>query len=347
MADAGMAVDLLLAERRGPLDGQVPPNVRVVSADQASTTMALPTVARYLGTERPDVLLTSLFEASVVGAVAARLVGAPTKVAHMVHSLPSLKAQKATGGRARLLMRILPAVLRSADALAAVSEAVADDTAAFSGRSRDEIDVIPNPVDIASVREEASKEADHPWLGGELPVIVSVGRLHSVKGHSLLLRAVARLSSQRQVRCIVIGKGARRERLKRLSRQLGIEQCVDFLGYVENPHAIVSQADAFVAPSRQEAFGLAIVEALACGIPVVAAEGPGGIPEVLVDPSGTAYGILAPRQPRHFAEAIDRILERPHDPERLQQRAGHFRVERAVSGYRNLVHRLCWSGFPV
>jgi glycosyltransferase involved in cell wall biosynthesis len=339
MAKGEAAVDLLLAERRGPLDDRVPPGVRVVSAGRASTAAALPAVARYLAEEAPDVLLTSLFGASAVGAAAARLAGTATKVAHVVHSLPTLKAQEATRPRARLLMAALPAVLRSADAVVAVSEAVADDTAAFSGRPRDRIEAIANPVEIDRVRAAADAPAAHAWLGGGAPVVVSVGRLHPKKGHALLLRAVARLRD-RQVRCIILGEGPERERLEGLARRLGIDGRVDLPGFVANPHAVVGRADALALPSRREPFGLVLVEALACGTPVVAADAPGGASEILIDRDGAAYGTLAPRRPRPFARAVARVLDGPPDPDRLQARARRFRAERAVAGYRRLVRRL-------
>lgn len=131
------------------------------------------------------------------------------------------------------------------------------------GVPADRIHVIANGITTASVPANAA--------GRPLRTILTVANLRPEKAHDVLLRAAAQLApSHPQLRFVIAGGGPREAELRALSSSLGLDGCVEFLGHVEDVPALLAQADAFVLPSRSEAFPNAAMEAMAAGLPVVA-----------------------------------------------------------------------------
>jgi glycosyltransferase involved in cell wall biosynthesis len=168
------------------------------------------------------------------------------------------------------------------DKLCAVSRYNARQIEARYGRPTS---VIHNGVDTGIFRPLGRDPALRAKLGaGQDDVLVaSLGRLVGWKGIRVLLEALAGLPAR--FRCIVIGTGPEEESLKRFAQELGLEERVAFLGRV--PHAeipgLLSQCDVFAQPSiGEEAFGISVIEAMACGLPVLASNN-GGLPEIIVE----------------------------------------------------------------
>lgn len=109
------------------------------------------------------------------------------------------------------------------------------------------------------------------------PVIGALGRLHEIKGFDVLLRAAAGLRDQGvDFRVKLAGDGPELASLKQLAADLGLEDRVEFVGWVVDPSAFLNTIDLFVVPSRYESFGLVVIEAMAAGVPVITSdiEGP-------------------------------------------------------------------------
>jgi len=176
------------------------------------------------------------------------------------------------------LISTLKSVIKNAEAAIALTE---DMKRAMQEIYPRDIIVVPNGIDIADQLDESSikDEAAHGKC------ILSVGRLESVKGVQYLIRAMKRVHDNiPDARLIIIGNGQERAMLEALSIQLGIQKNVQFVGKV--PHekvlSFMQQADVFVLPSLSEGFPMVIIEALACGLPVVAS-GVGGVPEIITN----------------------------------------------------------------
>lgn len=136
--------------------------------------------------------------------------------------------------------------------------------------------VVPNPVDERSIRKSARLTACA--LGGKIRFIAA-GRLTAQKGFDRLLRYFAEMPDT-DFHLVILGDGPLGEELARLATQLGVGDRVSFEGFVCNPWAYFATADAFVLPSRWEGMPNAALEALACGVPVIATPESGGISEV-------------------------------------------------------------------
>jgi glycosyltransferase involved in cell wall biosynthesis len=189
---------------------------------------------------------------------------------------------------------------------------------------RESLCVIPNMIETAAIAREAAQpppeELARARARGEA-VIVTAGRLHPAKGQEDLLRALPILAARSgRCRLFVLGIGRDRPRLERLSRELGVESEVEFLGFVRNPYAFFANADVFVSPSHAESFGNVIIEAMAAGAPIVSTDVPAG-PRWIVEDGRT--GTLArARDPADLAAKIAEVLD---DPVRAEAMVRHGR----------------------
>lgn len=191
---------------------------------------------------------------------------------------------------------------RSPDCVLAISRGVANGLAREFRVPRDRLRVIHNPVDVSRVSRLAQHE------DGAIPharYILACGRLHRQKGFDLLLRAFARLDIA-NLTLVLLGEGPERSRLESLAGELGISSRVQMPGFVANPWSWMARAGAFILPSRWEGFASVLVEAMACGAPVVAADCEYGPREILCD---RETGLLVrPERIESLATVIRRVL---------------------------------------
>jgi len=167
--------------------------------------------------------------------------------------------------------------------------------------------VIPNSVDLARIETLEAERPEHPWLGGPRPVIAAVGRLTVAKNYPLLLRAFADLRASQPAGLLIVGEGKERDRLRALAEGLGVGDDVAFLGSQPNPFKFIGAADVYVLSSDWEGFGNVLIEAMACGTPVVSTRYGEGAEEIITD---GVNGILVPRgERRALANAMLRLME--------------------------------------
>ena len=165
------------------------------------------------------------------------------------------------------------------DCVLAISRGVANGLARDFRVPRDRLCVIYNPVDVSRVSRLAQRE---DCAVPHARYILACGRLHRQKGFDLLLRAFARLDVA-NLTLVLLGEGPERSRLESLAGELGISSRVMMPGFVANPWSWMVRAAAFILPSRWEGFASVLVEAMACGTPVIAADCEYGPSEILRD----------------------------------------------------------------
>jgi glycosyltransferase involved in cell wall biosynthesis len=301
LLDRSVDVDLVLVRDEGELRDSVPPGAEVVLLGGGPVSRAVPKLARYLRSRRPDVVVPAIFHMSLCTLLAARLVRPRVPVVVSHHNQLSLSARHGAHAKDRVVPWLVRAGYPFADGVVAVSEGVADDLASVAHLPRSGIDVIYNPVDFDRVSAAAAAPVEHPWLAEKTGlVLVAAGRLTAQKDFATLLRAVALLDAD--VRLVVLGEGELRPELEGLARDLGVDDRVDLPGFCANPYPSYRAADLFVLSSRWEGLPTVLVEALFLGVPIVSTDCPSGPAEIL---AGGRWGrLVPPGDPTAMAEAI-------------------------------------------
>lgn len=274
-----------------------------------------------------DIIHTHLSTSSVNGALAARLARLPSVAT--VHGMSNKWSY------------------HFADRIVAVSDRARDHLIA-QRLDPSRVDRVYNGVSLAAqVRTREQWRTD--W--GVPPAAIvfgTVARLVPEKGLEDSIRAFSVVASELPGSAYVIaGDGRERERLESLVASLGLQGQVRFLGYVDDIAGCLAAMDLFLFPSHREAMGIAVVEALAAGLPVVSTD-VGGLPEV-VDPScGT---LVPPSHPAEMASAALALLPiDPANPSRCRTRAARFSISSMVEGtlavYRQAIADR-WRGLAV
>jgi glycosyltransferase involved in cell wall biosynthesis len=222
-----------------------------------------------------------------------------------------------------------------ADGIHAVSKGAARGLADVAALVPDDIRVIYNPIVDEHIDVQSQNPVTHRWFAEPAPVIVSVGRLSKEKGYSYLLEATARILRERQVRLVIVGEGPERAELEKQARELSIAESVDLIGYRENPYKYLARGDVFVLSSLWEGLPAVIVEAMACGVPVVATDCPSGPNEIITNES---EGLLVPPEDhKALAKAILKVLSDADLADRMRAtgkaRAHDFHVARITRQY--------------
>jgi glycosyltransferase involved in cell wall biosynthesis len=205
---------------------------------------------------------------------------------------------------------MMPALARrffpSADYIVGVSAGVADDLREQIGLPSERVRVVFNPIITPDIAVEAAEPVGHPWFSDGGPVLVAAGRLRPQKDFPTLLRAVALVRDRRPVRLVLLGEGPDRAELEALVDRLGLGGIVDLPGNTDNPYAYFAKCTAYVLSSRWEGLPTVLIEALACGSPIVSTDCPSGPREIL---DGGSYGVLVPvGDVEALAAAIERAL---------------------------------------
>jgi glycosyltransferase involved in cell wall biosynthesis len=220
----------------------------------------------------------------------------------------------------------------AADGITAVSQGIAEDLVCSFGLPRERVTTIYNPVVTPELLAQAQAPLDHPWFAPDAPpVILGVGRLHPQKDFPTLLRAFARVRAVRVVRLVILGEGEQRAALQQLVAELGLTKDVALPGFVGNPFAYMARAGVFVLSSAYEGLPGVLIQALACGCPVVSTDCPSGPGEILEQ---GAYGpLVGVGDVAALAQAMLALLAHPPAAERLRHRAAEFSLDRAVDRY--------------
>lgn len=333
-ASRGVEVDLVVYNADGPFARLVADDVRLVVLGCRRLETSLLPFCRYVMRERPSVVMASMQHAGIVALLAKRLVGKGRRF--IVQYQNTISRDYATFGPAgRFWLRLLGLLLPSADAVVAVSKQAAQDIVDTFPRTAGNILYIYNAVSEDAIAQLVDEPVTHPWFHDPgTPVMLSAGRLVPLKNYQSLLDAFSRVLRVRPARLIIIGEGTDRSRLVSRAKELGITDSVDFAGFQANPYSFMKNARVFVLSSLQEGLPLVLIEALACGTPVVSTDCPSGPREVL---EGGKWGRLVPvGDSRALADAMLATLDDPEDSAALVERARRFSARTIADEYLRL-----------
>jgi glycosyltransferase involved in cell wall biosynthesis len=284
---AGDPVELVVARPGGSASAAVPDGVSVKVLGSGRTAAVMPALAGYLRQQRPCGLVSALTHANLVAIAAASAARSHTRIVVAEHANVEYVLDGLPQPKAALYRRTIRTLYRRATAIVAVSNGAADSLAAATRLPRSTIRVVPNIVQVDRIRRAAATDSSTVRAGnGDVPTLVALGRLETVKGFDVLLHAFRQVRAQMSSRLVIAGEGSLRAYLESLTRELRLERDVAFPGFVSEPYPLLAQAAAVVLSSRSEALPTVILEAFALGIPVVATDCPTGPRELLGDSIG-------------------------------------------------------------
>jgi glycosyltransferase involved in cell wall biosynthesis len=335
LADRGYVVDLVLVSAEGPFLDEVSDAVRLVDLGCSRVRNSLPRLISYLRRDRPRVLLSAMGHANAIAILARILSFIPTRVIVSERNHSSVAIAESDTGLSRFLERRIRRSYRFANGIIAVSSGVADDLAKQTGLPRERIHVVYNPVSAPKMQMFSDEGKDSRLArNGPGPLIVAMGRLVKQKGFSILLRAFALLRTEQVARLVILGEGELRRSLEEEVQQLGLGCDVVLPGFVSDPFPLLRGADLFVLSSLWEGLPNGLIQAMACGTPVVATDCPSGPAEIL---GNGRWGRLVPvGDANALAVAMAATLADKSHPDVLS-RAADFNLEQAVNGYLKLM----------
>lgn len=331
LAARGLRVDLVVARAEGPYLPLVTPDVRLIDLRCRRSLASLPGLVRYLRRERPDALLAAMGCSNLIALWARTVARFRGRVVISVHINLSAHYRNAVGLTAQVYPFLFRRFYPKADAVVAVSREAADDLTEAFGLPAGQVRMIYNPVITPALFEQAQEPVEHPWFGPDQPpVVLSVGRLCPQKDFRTLIRAFAQLREHMPARLVILGDGPDRAALEAAVAERGLGHSVALPGFAANPYAYMARAGAFVLSSQWEGLPTVLIEALACGTPVVSTDCPSGPREILRD---GLYGTLVPvGDAEALAQALRAALHGPGGAAPKESWAA-FEAARAAADY--------------
>ncbi|MEL7508464.1 MAG: glycosyltransferase [Cyanobacteria bacterium J06554_1] len=347
-----LELELVLSNQAGGFLNRVPNNISLINLAIPfqlclkyvyQLTIAL---SKYLKRSKPDIILSNLPFVNLITLLAKVLSLSRVSTILVEHTLP-LERSLQYEGENKLSQRftsILTAMTRTlypyADYIVTPSHGMAKELSqslGLQGYQLDKLKVIYNPVVDCQLSQKAQQAIEHPWFqSNHPPVILAVGRLTSQKDYTTLLQAFALLRQEMTARLVILGDGPMRSQLKALITKLNIDADVNLPGFVDNPYAYMSRSSVFVLSSVWETFGVVLVEALACGCPVISTDCDYGPAEVL---DHGEYGSLVPVKDTYsLSQAIKAVLiTSSYDQQKLKDRAQAFSLEQSANQYLSIM----------
>jgi glycosyltransferase involved in cell wall biosynthesis len=287
----------------------LPPDLEVIDLRAPRLRHSLPSIVRVIWRIRPDVVFSTLGHLNLALAAlrpllppGTRLLGRETAMVSMLDD-PGYEPQPAWVSWAyRRFLHKLDAVVCQSESMKA------DLVDHFTLRPEKGL-VIRNPVDVRRIRERAREPVDAALTREpETIQLVAAGSFLPRKGFDVLVDAIASCANRR-LRLTILGEGPLKAQIVQRAAEKGVASQIRFLEFQSNPYAFFARADAFVLSSRFEGVPNVVLEALACGTPVIATPAPGGVVEIL---SGIDHCLVARAvTPAALAEAIDAFRPGP------------------------------------
>lgn len=346
--EMGHQVTVAIARSGGSYEQDLSDEVEMITLSEGwldSSTWRLMRSVRplrkYISEHCPDVVC------SVMDHVNVRLLRAlsgledPPPAVISVQNNPERRFGEKAGWRNRLLHWRMQQSYDEADQIVALSQGVAQQLVEMGLADSDRLTVIHNAGLDDEIYETKELPINERAVPGE-PLVIACGSLTEQKGYPYLLDAFHRVRGKREAKLWILGEGEQREYIESEISALGLEEDVELLGFRDNPFKFMAAADVFVLSSLWEGFGNVVVEAMACGTPVVSTDCPYGPGEIITH--GETGLLVSPADSKALAEALLRVLDDRELRERLaengRERARDFHAAEIGRQYLELFREL-------
>ena len=341
LSNRGYNVELVLSRRKGELLEQVDRRISIVELSPEPVPVLgiatnLPALIAYLRREEPTVVFSHLTQASVVALTAKQLLGTETAVIPTHHAASGVTTDRTL--KSHVVRQLTKLLYPTADRIITVSKCVGETVVDDLSIDPEQISVLHNPVETESLQERARDSVDHEWIeDDETDVVLFVGRIAEQKDLRTWLQSLKKVHEQKpDTRGVIVGRGPRREEIIDYADELGLGDVVSVPGYVDNPFRYMHKASVFLLSSHSEGLPTVLIEALACGCPIVSTACPCGPREILADGE---YGRLAPvGDSDALSDAVVAELADPVPSDKLRRRAEDFSPDAILEDYETFIH---------
>lgn len=336
---------LLYSHDSSPYRESLPKDIKIIVIERRSNTLTdkirqLINFVKTVFRERPHVILSMLTHNNIMALLARILFRIRVIVCEHImlgKVIETGEGKRMLGIPVAPMVRILYGF---ADKVIAVSEEIrANLIKEFYVPAR-KIQVIYNPIDFDRITELSKIPSEHPFFEERMPVVIAAGRLVPQKGFDILIESFSVVLSEMDARLIILGEGREQESLNKLVRDRNITGKVSFAGFQKNPYSFLSRADLFVLSSLYEGLPMVVLEAMACGVPVICTDCRSGPREILYN---GRCGFLVPVEDvRALSKGIVKLLKdralREEFSRLGMQRAADFSIDKIIKQYETAVH---------
>jgi len=348
--DKNVSVELVLLENK--FDYRIFDNVKITTLVNKLSIYTLPLVVyryyRLIATNNTAIQISTNMKSHILSILIGGIVNVVT-VLSIQFDLTEHYSKRP------LFLSFVLYLYKFADAYCFVSNGVYENLRKKIGKEKPYF-TINNPISSDEISVKIQENVPANFLNiYKKRTIVTVGRLTNQKNHIMLLKAFSLVDMD--INLLVIGVGELEDDLRRLAVDLNIEENVYFLGFQKNPYVFIRNSDCFVLSSKYEGFGNVIIEAMACGVPVISTDCNSGPREIISVSHKVAtdfvinelefadYGILTPVHDEvKFSKAIKMILEETELSQNYQEsslmRAKDFDVSKISQLYFDMFKRL-------
>jgi len=274
LKDRGYSVGIIVFNKGGPLLSMVPVDVPIYNLGTSTLRYSIIPLIKKLQQLKPKVVFSTLGYVNVALLLVRWLLPKKVKIWVREANLPSISLPN--NPQPKIMTILYRKLYRKADKLICTSTRMRDEFISDFCVPKEVIEILPNPVDIGEIRKSALPKRRFDKGG---VCYIASGRLTYQKGFDRLLCWFSTLDNKKSTLAI-LGEGDLKFELIRKAESLGIQNRVKFLGFCDNPWRWYAGADAFLLPSYWEGMPNVALEALACGVPVIATADSGGIREV-------------------------------------------------------------------
>ncbi len=328
------APELALMRMEGPFLADLPADVTVHPVRAPRLALAAPSLAWLLRKLRPDVVFSTSSTGNIVAAAAHLAAGSKARL--VLSERTPLYREGKRDTKHQALAWAKRASYRRADLVTAVAGGIAAQLVGELGLPPALVRVVDNPMIDDAMLAQAAEPLDHPFFDGKAPVILACGRMVALKDYPTLLRVFAEVrESKPSARLVILGDGPSRAMLEHLAQNLGLGGAVWFAGFDRNPFRYMARSSLLLHTSRAEGMPGAQIQAMACGIPVVATDCEFGPREVIQHGEN---GFLAPvadigALAARVKELLGDEMLRRRMAAAAQRSVARFAAARAMRGY--------------
>ncbi|MCI5059447.1 MAG: glycosyltransferase [Alphaproteobacteria bacterium] len=314
-AQKGHQVTILTHTDDNPYGQQLTSQAKLVNLGKSlapflrpRTIFCLPKLVRFLKAEKPDVIFTTGATHSVLLILLSRIFKFSGKIVIRETNTISVQAGKKINLMDQVGFFFARLIYPLADYVIAPSLGVKSDLEKSIPKLKNKVQVIYNPVNAEIIQQKAKV----PLSSENKNFILSAGRLVPQKGYDLLIKAWAPIYQDKKVELIILGEGPEKDKLLDLANDLDVSKGLNLPGFDPNPFRYMARAKAFVLSSYYEGLPNVLLQAMACGCPVIATNCPSGPQEILQDGK---FGALVPvGDVEAIRRAIIKYLKEPPAP---------------------------------